>query len=412
VIQHRYADRVRQFSPLRLPDVPPNVISFGSGDAYPGGMPDMLGSARQAFTEFRSEVLQYSAAKGLPELRQWVADYVGSQGTRVTPDHVLIVNGAKHGLDLVCKLFLSPGDSVVVTKPTYMTALPIFRGYEAVFVEIGQDAEGLLTQELEECLRDIGRKGQPLPKLIYNIPEFHNPTGITMSQRRRIELVGIAQRYGILVVEDDPYRRIRFEGVSVPPIQSFDQSNCVIGLGTFSKIVAPGLRIGWVAAAPDVIEKMAWFKSDGGSCPLTQRLILEYSRAGYIIPHVNDLIRIYASHRDTMLKALSEHLPEATASKPHGGYYLWVRLSEHVNTDKLLPVALRHGVEFLPASVFYATTGPANYLRLAYSYSAPDAIEEGMRRLRAAMAELTGQPRPGIASASQRMTRDWGPGNS
>ena len=386
----RYADRVVKFQDTHLHhDVPGgDVISFGGGLAFPGGLPDMGDAARDTLTRFRAEGLQYGPTFGLPELRQWVAEYARGQGVSATPDHVLIVNGAKQGLDLVCKLFVDPGDGVVVTTPTYQTALPIFRGYEIDFVEIGQDAEGLVVAELDERLRMRARQGRRVPKIIYNVPEFHNPTGVTMSRGRRSELVEIAQRHGILIVEDDPYRRIRFEGTPTRPVQSFDESGCVIGLGTFSKIVAPGLRIGWVIAAPEVIEKMAALKPDGGSSPLTQRMILEYCRTGRLASHVADLTRIYAAHRDAMLKALSAHIPDAETVKPRGGYYLWVRLPEPMDTDRLLPAALRHGVEFLPASVFYASRGPANYLRLAYSYTSAESIEVGMRRLGEAVSEM------------------------
>jgi len=227
-----------------------------------------------------------------------------------------------------------------------------------------------------------------MPKLIFDVPDFHNPTGITMSQRRREGLVAVAERYGILIIEDDPYRRLRFDGVPVPPIKSFDRSDCVIGLGTFAKLVAPGLRVGWVTAGPEVIEKMAVLKSDGGSCPLTQRMILEFCKAGHLKPHIGALSKVYSAHRDLMVALLKQYVPEATCRVAHGGYYLWVNLPERIDSDRLLPLALKHGVKYHPASIFYATQGPSNYMRLAFSYASPDQITAGVHRLRSALAEF------------------------
>ena len=370
------------------------VIAFDDGMAYPEALPRLAALAESVLGRYRTEVLQYGPGKGLPELREWVAHYLGGDGVRSSAEHVLIVNGAKHGLDLVCRIFLNPGDSIVVTTPTYQTALPIFRAYEANFIEVPQDAEGLLVADLEDRLHTLRERGQRVPKFVYNVPEFHNPTGVTMSERRRIALVDAARRWGFLIVEDDPYRRIRFEGTSVRPIQAFDDDGWVIGVGTFAKIIAPGLRVGWVNAAPEIIEKMSAFKSDGGTCPLTQRLVLEYARSGQSEPHIQSLRRTYAKHRDVMLTSLLRDIPGATVAKPEGGYYLWVRLPEAIDTRALLPVAQRHGVTFLPSGVFYASTGPSNYLRLAYSYASAEQITSGMGRLAAAVADLTAGGRP------------------
>jgi 2-aminoadipate transaminase len=383
-----YAARVATLSirdevPLRL-----GTVSLAAGDAFPPQLPDLTDVAVKALTTYRAEALQYGPRAGLPELRRWVANYVGADEVRVTPEQVLIVNGAKHGLDLICKLFLDPGDAVLVTSPTYQSALGIFRAYQAEFVRVGQDAEGLDLDDLEDELGRRQRTGRPAPKLLYNVFEFHNPTGVTVSAQRRQRLVELAGRYGFLVVEDDPYRCMRFEGVPVRPVQSWDEQGRVIGLGTFAKIVAPGLRVGWVTATTDVVRRMASVKSDGGSCPLTQRMIFEYCRSGYLEPHVHDLAKTYGEHRDQMLDRLAHDLPEATATRPQGGYYLWVRLAEDVNTEELLPLAARSGVRYLPGSLFYPAAGPVNYLRLAYSFSSPSEIAEGIARLAGAVREL------------------------
>lgn len=209
-----------------------------------------------------------------------------------------------------------------------------------------------------------------------------------MSQRRRERLVEIADRYDFLIVEDDPYRRIRFEGEGVPPIQALDTRRRTIGLGTFAKLIAPGLRVGWVVAGPDIVARMAALKADAGSCPFTQRLVLEYCRAGMFEPQLHDRVKLYRGHRDVMVRALAEEIPQATLSIPSGGYYLWLRLPDPVDTDRLLPLAKRCGVDFLPASRFYATPGPPQYLRLAYSHASPSGIIEGVRRLGDALRQL------------------------
>jgi 2-aminoadipate transaminase len=384
----RYARRAAQVPGSAAPSEPDGVIAFASGDAYPEGLPDMGDLAQVAASAFRTETLQYAPRLGLGELREWIASYLADDGVRVTADQIIVVNGAKHGLDLVCKLFVEPGDTIIVTSPTYMSALGIFRGWEVEYIEVGQDTEGLDTAALAERLEARRRVGQPMPKLLYDVTEFHNPTGLTTSAARRRALLELAERYDFLVVEDDPYRRIRFEGQAIPPILALDPGGRVVGLGTFAKLVAPGLRVGWVTAASEIVRKMAALKSDGGSCPLTQRLVLEYVRAGRLEPHIRDIAKIYRGHRDVMALALERTLPGTSWRMPQGGYYLWVRLPDGVTGDALARAALARGVKILPASEFYATAGPANYVRLAYSYASPVEITEGVRRLAQALEEV------------------------
>lgn len=382
----RYAERARGVTAAAGADET-GIISFGAGDAYPEGLPDMGEFARVAASRFRTETLQYAPRPGLPDLREWIAGYLAADGVRVTPEQVAVVNGAKHGLDLVCKLFLEPGDTVVVTTPTYMSALGIFRGWQARYLEIGHDADGMLVDDLAERLAALARTAGAMPKLVYDVPEFHNPTGVTLSAARRRALVALANRYDMLVVEDDPYRRIRFDGEPVAPIASLD-SERVIGLGTFAKLVAPGLRIGWVTASSEILGRMAVLKSDGGTCPLTQRIILEYCRAGRLEPHIAEVTKIYAGHRDVMLGALARGLPQAQYRVPQGGYYIWARLPEGVSGDRLAAASARRGVKVLPASQFYATDGPANYVRVAFSYASPAEIIEGTGRLGEAFKDI------------------------
>lgn len=391
VREFRYADRVRNLPFEQSRSLDAGAISFGAGDGYSDAFPDLSVPAHQAVNVFRAETLQYSPRAGLPELRQWVAEYVRRDGTRITADNVLIVNGAKHGLDLVCRVFLNPHDTVVVTRPTYQSALQIFRTHEVQFLEVGQDDDGLLVAELDERLMDLKRRHRDMPKLIYDVPEFHNPTGIVMSAQHRMALVDLARRYEIMIVEDDPYRRIRFEGASVPSIRSFDEDgHYVIGLGTFAKTIAPGLRVGWITAPDGMIQKFAAFKSDGGSCPLTQRIALEYYKGGMFERHIEQVRRIYGEHRDAMLQAIAKHIPQASTRVPQGGYYLWLRLPESVDTAVLADIALNRGVEFFPGRRFFASPGGSNYLRLAHSFASLPDIATGIARLAGAIAEAAG----------------------
>ena len=385
----RYAARAAHFAPTASHGGP-GVIMFGSGDAYPESLPDISEFAQQAAVKYRTETLQYAPRPGLLELREWIVQYLRNEGVRVSADSILVCNGAKQGIELACKLFLDPGDAIVVTRPTYQSALGVFRGWEVEFVEVGMDADGMLVDELAATLADRERRGLPAPKFVYDVPEFHNPTGVTLSRARRAGLLEIAARYGMLVLEDDPYRRIRFSGESVPPIQALDEHGSVIGLGTFAKLVAPGLRLGWVIATPDIVDRMAAMKADGGTCPLTQRILIEYCRAGRLEPDIRDRVRTYRAHRDVMAQAVREQLPQASFRLPEGGYYVWLRLPENVDSDRLATIARAEGVELLPASQFHATPGPRHYIRLAYSYASPSEIVEGVRRLGVAFTLLEG----------------------
>lgn len=384
----RYAARAARVAPAGGGHGGPGVIMFASGDAYPESLPDVSEFAQRAAVKYRTETLQYAPRPGLPELREWIAGHLAGEGIRVDAEQILVVNGAKQGIELACKLFLDPGDAIVVTRPTYQSALGVFRGWEAEFVEVGIDGDGMIVDELAATLATRASRGLPAPKFVYDIPEFHNPTGVTLTRARREALVELATRYRMLILEDDPYRRIRFAGAPVPPIQALDRDGCVIGLGTFAKLVAPGLRLGWVIATRDIVGRMAAMKADGGTCPFTQRILIEYCREGRLEPDIRDRVRTYRAHRDVMAQAVREHLPQARFDLPQGGYYLWLRLPDGVDGGRLATLAEAHGVQVLPASQFHATPGPRHFVRLAYSYASPSEIVEGVRRLAAAYREL------------------------
>ena len=378
------ARRAAQLSATTPAPVPANTIAFDSGHAFPGVLPDLTAEAERALSVFRTEALQYAPRPGLPEFRARLVDLMREDAVEITAGHVLVTNGAKHAIELICRVLLDEGDSIVVTAPTYFTAIPIFRSFGVTFIEVGQDGEGLDVEALARRLEQLALHGQRLPKLIYNVPDFHNPTGVTMSHARRRELIDLAVERRIFLVEDSPYRRMRFEGHAVPSLKALDRADIVLHVGTFSKLMAPGLRVGWTAGPPDIIARMIQLKSDGGSCPLTQRVITEFLGAGRLGPHIAEVRARYGANRDRMVSALSRELPEVRFDVPQGGYYLWLTLPMSIDGDAVARCAAEAGVSVLAGSGFFARTDvghPKHHLRLAYSHASGDEIDEGVIRL-------------------------------
>lgn len=397
VLARRAAGLSTAFPAPHFPsELDPGVIAFDSGFASPRLLPELSQFALNALAQHREEVLQYAPPQGHPKLRAWIADYMNQDGCDVSAEGVLIVNGAKHGIDLLCRLLLDEGDAVVVTAPTYFTCIPIFRSFGAELLEVGQDEHGLSVTDLEDLLARRQRDGLPRPKMIYNVADFHNPTGVSMPEDRRRALVDIAARAGIPIVEDNPYRRVRFQGEAIPTLKALDRDGGVIHVGTFSKLVAPGLRIGWVAAEPEVIARLMQLKSDGGSCPLMQRIVLDFCRSGAFAAHVERVQASYREHRDSMIAAIRRHLPEVGFTEPEGGYYVWLTLPAAMDGDELARRAAARGVNIIPGTKFFA--GPEGYprnqgarrnaIRLSYSFANPDEIEEGVARLGEAYASM------------------------
>ncbi|MGN6304246.1 MAG: PLP-dependent aminotransferase family protein [Mesorhizobium sp.] len=355
-------------------------FDFSDGYAFPKCLPDITREASAA-AALRNETMQYADVFGIDELRDLICSYVASDGVQCRRENVMIVNGAKHGLDLACRVFIEPGDTVIVTAPTYMTAISILRTHEVDFLPIEQDNQGLRVDILEQKLQSALDAGEKLPKLLFDVPDFHNPTGITMSLERRRLLIALAERFGFFIVEDDPYRRIRFEGEPVPPLKSLDKNGVVIALGTASKILAPGLRIGWVIAADEIIERMAAQKSDGGTSPFNQRIMIELLRGNQISHHIDQVTVELRKHRDVMLDSLARYLPEIHVRKPEGGYYLWARIPQSVDADVLAALALQNGVKVYSGRKCYPLEPQENALRICFSYEDESRIPDGIARL-------------------------------
>ena len=360
---------------------PPDTIILSSGLAYPPLLPDVVREAGAAAGDHIAESMQYGPLMGLDDLRDEIAGFVAEDGVRCSRDNVLVTYGAKSALDLACRVFIEPGDRMIVTRPTYMSALHIMRTHNVSFLAVGQDTEGLDTDELEHALKRLDAHGEPAPKLLFDIPDFHNPTGITMSRARRERLIELAQRWGFVILEDDPYRRLRFEGEPVPPLKALDETGVVVALGTVSKILAPGLRVGWALGSPEIIRRMAFQKADGGSNPFAQRIVVDLMRSNKMALHIDELRDRMREHRDAMVAAFAENLPEIAIRTPEGGYFLWAELPAGANAEAIAELAIEHGVEVSAGRLCFPQAGPGNFLRLAYSYVAPEEIRDGVERL-------------------------------
>jgi 2-aminoadipate transaminase len=377
----------------------PEVISFA------GGLPASEVFPTERFREACCRVLdhqahlalQYGATEGYEPLRQMIARHIARYGIKAQSENVLITSGSQQALDLIGKLLINPGDRVLVEAPTYLGALQAFNVYGADYVSVPSDEDGLRSDLLEAPLRSG-------PKFMYVLPNFQNPGGTTLSEGRRHELVLLADRFGIPIVEDDPYGQLRYEGEHLTPLVVLDRENLrrddgysignVIYLSTFSKTLAPGLRLGWIVAPPEVITKLVQLKqgADLHTSTFVQIVAHEVARDNFLDEHVKLIRRTYRERRDVMLEALAQYFPpEVTWTRPKGGLFLWVTLPEGADTQKLFDAALRENVAFVPGDSFYAPNGHQQegrrHMRLNFSAAAPEQIREGIRRLSIAVKQ-------------------------
>ncbi len=362
-------------------DHAPGTISLNSGAAYPPLLPDVVREAAAAVGQHREEAMQYGPLMGLNEMRDEICHFVAADGVVAKRHNVLVTYGAKNAFDLACRVFVEPNDRIIVTRPTYMTAIHIMRTHNVRFLDIGQDEDGFCTRELEAKLRRLEANAEPMPKLLFDVPDFHNPVGVTTSLARRQEMVALAQRYNFLICEDDPYRRIRFEGDAIPPIKALDTTGHVISLGTVSKTLAPGLRVGWAIGDAGVVRRMAMQKADGGSNTFAQRIVVQLMRSNRISHHISELTDQMRHHRDVMMEALAVHMPEAKAKAPLGGYFLWVELPEGTDAERVVELGVFEGVDASAGRLSFPTDDPGNFLRLAYSFVGEDKIRRAIARL-------------------------------
>jgi 2-aminoadipate transaminase len=329
-----------------------------------------------------SRALQYGPTEGFALVKACIVEVMRAEGIEIDPDELLVTSGGQQVIDLVCKTLVDPGDVVVCEAPTYPGAVPTFCAYEADVVQITMDRDGMRVDELEDTLGRLESAGRR-PKFIYTVPTFHNPAGVTLSLERRRELVRIASERELLVLEDNPYGLLRYEGSPLPTLRSLDDG-FVIYASTFSKILSPGVRLGWTAAPAPVLEKMNIGKqaSDLCSSSITQHFVGAYFDSGPWEDYVRSLIEIYRRRRDVMLDSLAEHFPrEARWTHPEGGLFIWATLPDYIDTTDLLARALDEHVAFVPGRAAFLDGRGGSSMRLNFSGVDEDQIREGIRRL-------------------------------
>lgn len=363
-----------------------NIISFAGGLPDPSSFPveELKAISSHVLDTQPHLALQYGPTEGDLRLRQELVKWMAKDGIRATPDQVLITTGSQQGLDLAARVLLDPGDVVLVELPSYMAALHVFRGYRAEMVGIPQDDDGMRTDKLESTLGSLHAAGRRV-KLIYVVPDFQNPSGVTLSETRRVRLLELAREHRVLVLEDTPYRELRYEGTAPSPLAALDRDGRVIYISTFSKTLSPGMRIAWMAAAEPLIQQFVTAKQAVDLCcpSLTQAIAAEFCARGHIYERIAGLVTLYRHKRDVMLAALRREMPDGvTWTHPAGGLFLWIRLPEGMDTEQLLPIAVEEeAVAYVVGSGFHADGGGRNALRVNFSYPSEEQINEGIQRL-------------------------------
>ncbi len=361
----------------------PNVISFAGGLPNPKSFP--LDILKQIFLDqlqdSGSKIFQYGTTEGLPELREELSKKLDKDYNIKAPkENILILTGSQQGLYMVGKVLINPGDLVITEAPTYIAALSAFRANYAQIKGIEMDENGLKTEVLEDTLKNL----DVMPKFIYVIPTFQNPAGVTMSLDRRKHLLEIASKYDLLIFEDDPYGHLRFSGDPIPPIAGLDKEGRTLYMGTFSKVLAPGLRIGYIAGHPDIIKKLNITKQVTDLCSnsLSQYLAYEYLKNDYINDQIPKIIQMYKRKRDLMINTLQDLAPKDTEwTRPDGGMFLWVKTNPKIDAEKMFPNAIKNGVAYVIGSAFYPDRSGKNTMRLNFTYPTDLNIVEGIKRL-------------------------------
>ena len=369
----------------------PGVIYFAGGFPGPRTFPrEIVRNLLEKVVAERGESsLQYAPTEGVSELRKILAREMTGEGVAADPSEILITSGSQQGLDLLCKAFLDPGDVVLVELPGYMGALGAMDNYEAAKVGVPLDEDGIRVDLLETIIQKLLQEKRK-PKMLYLVPNFSNPAGVTLSWERRKKIMELAQKYDFLIVEDNPYGEINFGGELPPHIKTLDVEGRVIYLGSFSKSFMPGIKIGWLCAQSDLIDKLTVMKQGTDLCTnsLGQYLALYFMKEGCLQQHIGSLIDIYREKRDVMLQAMHRYFPaEVSWTEPQGGFFTFVTLPEGINAKTMLTKAVRYNVAYMPGNCFFADGQGHNTLRLAYSQVDLEKIEEGIKRLAVVIKE-------------------------
>jgi 2-aminoadipate transaminase len=362
--------------------------------------------------ESAAEALQYGPTEGFEAMKETIAGVMGAEGMTPDPEDIIVTTGGQQAIDQIAKTLIDPGDPVICEAPTYPGAVPVFCSYQADAHQVDMDDDGMRVEELEALLDRLQREGRR-PKFIYSVPTFQNPAGVTLSTERRRRLVELAREREVLLIEDNPYGLLRYEGEPPPPLYQLDGGDYVIYVGTLSKVLSPGIRLGWAVAPPPVMDKMALGKQATDLCTstLAQYFALEYFAEGHWREYVEGLCDVYRRRRDAMLEALERHFPEqATWTRPAGGMFVWATLPSYIDTSDLLAKALRENVAFVPGAAAYVDgQSGASSMRLNFSGSQEDEIREGIRRIGKVVREqvalyetITGEHQMPAASSAAR----------
>ncbi|HPH94915.1 MAG TPA: PLP-dependent aminotransferase family protein [Anaerolineaceae bacterium] len=392
---YRYSSRSQRMASSAIRELlklveQPDIISFAGGLPAPDVFPikEIEEACSRVLHTKGPQALQYGATEGYTPLREMIASRSARYGLNISAENVMITSGSQQALDLLGKIFINRGDRILTESPTYLGALQAWNAYGAEYVTVPSDDDGMNTDYLEEALR-AG------PKFIYALPNFQNPMGTTLTLKRRQRLVYLADKYGVPIIEDDPYGQLRFEGEHLPSVSVIDSqyrsspnekgySGNVIYLSTFSKILSPGLRLAWIIAPPEVIRKLTVAKqgTDLHSPTFNQVVAHEIDSGGFIDQHVKLIRKVYSERRDAMLDALTEHMPTGVHwTHPQGGLFLWITLPEGMNTVEIFKYAIEEKVAFVPGFSFHPRGGGENTMRLNFSFCKPEIINEGISRL-------------------------------
>lgn len=361
----------------------PQLITFAAGKPAEGLFPveDLIRASQSMLSESGIEALQYSCSEGNYDIRTYIAEVMLKKaGLDVTAENIMIISGSQEGIDLCGRMFIDEGSTIICENPTYTGALGSLRLYNPRFIGVEMDENGMVTEHLEQLLKENDDV-----RMIYTVPDFHNPTGVMMSLQRRKELAEIAGRYKVPIMEDRPYSELNYDGEYLPSVKSFDKEGVVLSLGSFSKIFCPGLRMAWICADEKILRKFITIKQNASlQCSsFDQELTIKYLKNNDLFAHIDKLRALYKSRRDKMLECLDRYMPDyVTYNRPAGGFFIWLKIDRDVDTTELLTEAAeRAQVGFVPGGPFYADGRKCNALRLSFSFVTEEEIEEGIRRL-------------------------------
>ena len=366
----------------------PGVISLAGGLPYPGLFPieELKDIVATVLDREGGQALQYGPTEGDPRLIdflvQWMREH---EGAEIDHSYFLICSGAQQALDLIGRVFIDPGDPIIVGLPTYLGAIQAFQSYRANLIGVPVDKQGMDVERVEEILKEFAGKGLKV-KFIYIVPDFQNPTGVTLSLERREKLLDLCYEYDTVTIDDSPYRDLRYEGERLPMVGPMDKRGYAFSVHTFSKIFAPGPRLGWIVANPAIMDKLVMAKQPADLCTssFSQAILFEFLNRGLLKSHIAKTVEYYRKKQETMLQALDKYMPKDAGidwTHPEGGLFLWMCLPEHLDADVLFPKAIEKKVVYVMGSAFHFDRSGKNSLRLNFSYPSEEEIEEGIKRL-------------------------------